>query len=171
MKMLKLYNISQRSPVYFKDFGGWDMRVKPYSDTKANKLTSAIIDFIDYNGGLANRVSSAGRYIAGQTGSAKFGRFTVKQGTTGKWVPGSTNKGTADIHAVMQGRHISIEVKIGADRMSHAQHKEKARIEAAGGLYLVAKNMATFIEQWQALGLPMHSLEFLEQAKKDFNIY
>jgi Holliday junction resolvase len=61
-------------------------------------------------------------------------------------VKGTTKRGTADIHAVIGGRHVSIEVKAGRDRMSDAQHKTKAAIESCGGVYYIACDFASFTE-------------------------
>lgn len=103
---------------------------KKYSDTTANGLTKAIIEWLTLNGCWATRVSSAGRYLASK----------------GKFIPGTTKKGTADIHAVIKGRHVSIEVKIGRDRMSEAQKIARADIEKAGGVYFVAHDFDSFMK-------------------------
>jgi len=53
-------------------------------------------------------------------------------------------KGTADIHAVWKGMHLSIEVKIGADRQSPEQKAIETDVKAAGGHYFIAKDFDTF---------------------------
>lgn len=133
LKKMKLDHIKQTAPGFYELSGGERMKLKPWTDSTANGLTNAIIDFITFNGGSATRISCTGqvRKVNGQM----------------KWMPGTTRRGTADIHAIVRGRHLSIEVKIGRDRMSGYQHKEKQRIEAAGGLYVVANDMESFI-QW-----------------------
>lgn len=135
LKRMKLDNIKQRSPGFFELSGGYGMKVKPYRDNTANGLTQAIIDFIIFSGGHANRINSQGqlRKIKGEM----------------KWTYGSTNRGTADIHAIFQGRHISIEIKIGNDKQSEQQIKEAEQVIKAGGLYYVAKNMQSFLEWCQ----------------------
>ncbi len=45
----------------------------------------------------------------------------------------------------MKGRHLSIEVKIGGDKISLQQIREQTRIEQASGLYFVARDMFTFV--------------------------
>ena len=97
----------------------------------ANGLTKAIISFIDLSGGWATRISVEGRYIE----------------SLGKRIPSSVKKGTADIHAVYKGRHLSIEVKIGKDRQSDEQKEVQKSIEAAGGLYFIATTFEAF-HQW-----------------------
>ncbi len=135
LKRMKLDSIKEKAPGFFIESGGYDMKVKPYSDTTANGLTSAIIDFIIFSGGDANRINTQGQL-------RKINRRMT-------WTHGSTRKGTADIHAIFQGRHISIEIKIGNDKQSDQQIKEAGRIRNAGGLYYVAKDMQSFIEWWQ----------------------
>jgi hypothetical protein len=135
LKRMKLDNIKEKAPNFFIASGGYEMKVKPYRDDSANHLTNTIIDFITFSGGDANRINTQGqlRKIKGEM----------------KWTHGSTRRGTADIHAIFQGRHISIEIKIGNDRQSEAQIKESERVRNAGGLYFVAKNMDSFLEWWE----------------------
>jgi hypothetical protein len=135
LKRMKLDNIKKKAPGFFELSGGYEMKVKPYRDKTANDLTKTIIDFIIFSGGDANRINTQGqlRRIRGEM----------------KWTHGSTRRGTADIHAIFQGRHISIEIKIGNDRQSEGQIKEAERVRRAGGLYFVAKNMDSFLQWWE----------------------
>ncbi|OJU26842.1 MAG: hypothetical protein BGN92_07130 [Sphingobacteriales bacterium 41-5] len=112
-----------------KDFG---VPAKRYSDRTANALTACILDFLKYSGCYANRINTTGmpRNINGRT----------------VWTKSTTNKGTADIDSIINGKPVKIEIKIGADKMSEAQHRERARIEAAGGIYLVVKDMQSFYD-------------------------
>ena len=106
-----------------------------YEDKTANGLTKAIVDFIDYSGGWATRISVEGRYIE-------------KLGTR---IPSSVKIGTADIHACYKGIHLSIEVKIGSDRQSEAQKEIERDIKAAGGQYFIAKDFDSFHEWFSKL--------------------
>lgn len=135
LKKMKLNNIKAKAPEFFELSGGYKMKVKPYNDKSANNLTTAIVDFIKFSGGDANRINTQGqlRKVKGQV----------------KWTYGATRKGTADIHAIYKGRHISIEIKTGNDKQSKEQIKEAERIRRAGDLYFIAQNMETFIEWWQ----------------------
>ena len=101
----------------------------------ANGLTQAIIKFLQLNGCWATRVSSAGRYLPGPK----------------MFIPSTTRRGTADIHAVIAGRHASIEVKIGKDRVSPDQEKTRAAIEASGGLYFIARDFDSFHEWYNTI--------------------
>ena len=44
----------------------------------------------------------------------------------------------------IDGKTLAIEVKVNRDKMSEAQLKVKAEIEAAGGIYFIAKSFDDF---------------------------
>lgn len=133
LKHLHLSHIEREHPEAFRLSGGYKMKVNPYNDSTANGLTKAIIDFIRFTGGDAQRINTTGtmRRVNG----------------TMKWTHSGVRRGTADIHAIVNGRAVSIEIKIGKDRMSAHQSKERERIIHAGGLYFVATSMPDFL-QW-----------------------
>lgn len=140
LKEIKYKMMEERIPSAFIASGGRTMKLKPFTDATANGLTNCIIDWINGSGGTANRINTQGQVRKERVEFAgnqhkDFIRFTTS----------TTRKGTADIHGVMNGRHLSIEVKIGADRLSKEQIKEQERITAAGGLYFVARNMQSFV--------------------------
>lgn len=99
-----------------------------YSDSTANGLTKAIVDYINLSGGMATRISSEGRWLPEK----------------GIRIPSNTKRGTADIHASWKGKHLSIEVKIGKDKQSDAQIEMQRKVEASGGLYFIAKSFDSF---------------------------
>ncbi len=85
------------------------------------------------NGCFGARINTQGNY------NAKIGKF-VRSGST---------KGLADINAVVKGKSISIEVKIGKDKIRESQLKVKREIEAAGGVYLIVRSFDDFLEQFE----------------------
>lgn len=97
---------------------------------KSGGLQNAIIKFLTWNGWYANRINTTGRKIGD------------------KWITGSTKKGTADLHLIIKGVHISAEVKIGSDKMSEDQHLEKLRVEKAAGKYWIIKTFDDFLDQF-----------------------
>jgi hypothetical protein len=110
------------------------MKIKPYADNTANALTRSIQDFVKHIGGYANRISTTG------TMRKINGCMT--------WTKGNSNKGAADIRILFNGWSVDVEVKTGIDRMSEAQYKEKQKVEAAGGLYFIARSFPQFLEWW-----------------------
>jgi hypothetical protein len=44
-----------------------------------------------------------------------------------------------------------IEIKIGKDRLSYAQIRQKEAVTAAGGVYIVARTFAGFIDSYCSL--------------------
>jgi Holliday junction resolvase len=55
----------------------------------------------------------------------------------------------ADITAVVNGKHVSIEVKTGRDKPRPEQMKVKQQIEHAGGIYIFVRTFEDFLEQIQ----------------------
>jgi hypothetical protein len=108
--------------------------------TKANGMTLAIVNFINWSGYNATRISSAGRLVGDAVTVTESGTRLRTQ----KFIPGPTRKGTADITATIKGRSVKIEVKVGKDRPSQEQLKEQARERAAGGIYEFIADMGEF---------------------------
>lgn len=121
--------------------------VSRFNDKTSNGLTACIIRWMELHGHWATRITTTGRQLEGSTITDVIGRTRT---TPGKWIPGTTKKGTADIHAIVNGRHCSIEVKVGLDRMSHAQYKTKQQVELSGGLYMIATDFESFIKWYEA---------------------
>ena len=117
-----------------------------FSDKTSNGLTQCILTWLRLHGHYATRINTMGRQLKATTIIDVIGRSHV---TPGKWIPGTTRKGTADIHASLNGRHVSVEVKVGKDRMSE-QINTKKEVEESGGLYFVATDFESFY-QWYIL--------------------
>lgn len=142
---MKLQRERERTPLYPDKY-----RVPPkYEVTTANGLTKAIIDLIDLVGGWATRISTEGRTIT--TKRVTHGVFGATSAMEAKRIPSSTKLGTADIHAVVSGRHLSIEVKVGRDRQSERQLEVEQRIRQAGGIYIIASDFDSVYDQVMAL--------------------
>jgi hypothetical protein len=143
LKTLKLEHIKRKSPGFFEASGGYSMKLKPYNDTTSNGLTNCIIDWIKYSGWDANRINTQGQVRKERIQLASgYHRDNIT------YTPATTRKGTADIHAIVKGRHISIEVKIGRDKQSDHQEAEQQRVTNAGGIYYIAKDMQSFVDWW-----------------------
>ena len=125
--------------------------VYAYKENGANALTRCVIDWINFSGGQAERISTTGRYIdESKTVIDVIGR-SRKIGS-GKYIPGTGTKGSADISASIipqSGKYaasVKIEIKYGKDKMSENQRKYEANINSSGGVYLVVRNMDSFID-------------------------
>ena len=116
-----------------------------YRDDTANGLTKCVIDMIRLKGGQAERISNTGRVIDRRKTYTNVLGFTRTIGGT-EWIPGTGTRGSADISATIAGKSVKIEVKIGADRQSHAQKEYQKNIEAAGGIYYIARDFTSFVE-------------------------
>lgn len=64
---------------------------------------------------------------------------------------GGTQKGIADIAAIVRGRAMWVEVKAGRDRLSQEQCAFRTEVERAGGLYFVARSTDEFLNFFTAI--------------------
>lgn len=120
---------------------------KPYRDDNTNGLTRSVCDYLKFAGNYANRVNTVGRVRVEKVQLAGGGeRQNVH------WQKGNTNKGAADINAIINGRAVQIEIKTAAtkDKVRPNQVKEQARVEKAGGVYWLVTSMPNFLEQYKA---------------------
>ena len=65
----------------------------------------------------------------------------------GKYIYSGAKRGMADISAVINGKHISIEVKVGKDKPRPEQLKVKEQVEQAGGVYIFVSSFDNFLSQ------------------------
>ena len=99
----------------------------------ANELTKNIIKFIELNGNHAENINVISRMV------------------NGRYVKTNMTKGTSDIHSVIKGKAVMIEVKIGKDRQSVYQKSYQKSIEKAGGIYYIAKDFDSFYEWYNKM--------------------
>ncbi|OIN57270.1 hypothetical protein [Arsenicibacter rosenii] len=95
---------------------------------QTNDLTQAIIKYLRFHGHYAVRVNT-------------FGMFNRK---TSSYRRSTTDRGTADIHACIDGRHVSIEVKSGSDRLSKQQKTVQEQVQNADGICLIISDFYGF---------------------------
>jgi hypothetical protein len=133
------YNKPESVKQFEREYDNWYFKEKdlPYTwahkfrDDTANELTKLICAWCKVNGHFAARVNTTGIY-------------DVKRGC---YRTSGARKGMADITAVINSKHISIEVKTGHDRPRPNQLKVKQEVEAAGGVYLFAHSFDDFLNQ------------------------
>ena len=70
-----------------------------------------------------------------------------KQIGSKKYIPSTSQKGSADISATIEGRSVKIEVKNKKtkDRQSEDQKNYQSQIDFSGGIYYVAKDFESFV--------------------------
>jgi len=110
--------------------------------TTANGLTQYVVNYLDWTGCYGNRINTVGRVIKSGR-DIKTINGTIKAKTV--MIKSSTKKGTADVHAVINSYAVSLEIKVGKDRMSDAQLKQQQLIQRAGGYYIVIRDVDTFL--------------------------
>ena len=126
-----------------------------WKDDSANSLTSCVIAYVQYMGGQAERISSQGQYREGAKIQVGTGELAHTKQLPGKWTPGQSTKGTADISSTIRGRSVKIEIKYGRDVQSQVQKDYQASIEKAGGVYIIVRTFDEFVVWYESfiLGL------------------
>ena len=126
-----------------------------WKDDSANSLTSCVIAYVQYMGGQAERISSQGQYREGAKIQVGTGELAHTKQLPGKWTPGQSTKGTADISSTIRGRSVKIEIKYGKDVQSQVQKEYQASIEKAGGVYIIVRTFDEFVIWYESfiLGL------------------
>lgn len=119
-----------------------------FSDKTANGLTKCIVSFIRLQDGQAERISVEGRVLDGRKTFQDVVGFQRTIGTV-KRIKSSAQTGSADVSAIINGRSVKIEVKVGKDRQSPAQKQYQRQVEAAGGIYLLISSFQQFYDWFQ----------------------
>lgn len=102
---------------------------KKRNTAPTNELTKQVMKAIRASGGYAVRINTTGFY----------------KEDLGKWINGTTTKGTADIHACLFGKHLSLEIKVGNDTQSEDQKDIERQVLASGGVYLLVRTLEGFM--------------------------
>ncbi len=140
LKALELEDLRLKYPSLDEKY----MAFTKWSDNSANALTKCVIAYITYKGGQAERISSQGQYREGAKIQVGTGEIAYHKQLPGKWTPGQSTKGTADISSTIRGRSVKIEIK-QKDQQSEVQKQYQAAIERAGGVYIIVRNFDDFV--------------------------
>lgn len=108
-----------------------------FSDKTANDLTKAIVAWLNSHGAFGARVNTTGVFDA----AAQRYRYS-----------GATN-GMADVTAIVQGKHVSLEIKHGNDKPRAAQLQVQTQVRAAGGIYEFVHTFEEFLKLMHGHGL------------------
>jgi len=118
-----------------------------YKVKTSNGLTRAIIKWIQLKGGQAERISVTGRMIDERKTYKDVLGYTRQVGSI-RWIHPSMQRGTADISAIISGRSVKIEIKIGKDKQHEDQKRYQQQVEDAGGVYIIVSDFEDFCQWW-----------------------
>ncbi len=141
----------------------FDFKRKSKDQSPTNALTEQVMEYIQASGGAARRVNVQGRYVEGETYIDALGRTRL---TKGSWIPSGMLPGFEDVDAIKMCRNpnpyalrqfigvkVAVEIKRGKDQHREAQKKRQAEVEAAGGVYILARELEQFKLEWDAITL------------------
>ena len=100
-----------------------------HSEATANGLTKSVLTWLQLNGHYCSRIQSQGQW------NQKLGRFTKS----------TVRKGIGDVMAVIDGKTVMIEIKVGRDKLSPAQIKTQSDVERSGGIYWQIRTFDQFM--------------------------
>ena len=149
LRALELEELKAKSPNMPESY----IPLTDWKDNSANSLTKCVIAWITYMGGQAERISSQGQYREGKKIPVGTGSIAYTKQLPGKWTPGQSTKGTADISATIKGRSVKIEIKYGRDVQSDVQKQYQASVERAGGVYIIVRDFDSFVEWYEQFTL------------------
>ena len=144
----------------------WGHAVVMPKITKATHLEKAIKEFAELLGHQCSKITTSGTFIPGKKMvGIKTSLGATQSGGGGKYIPGGSTKGVADLILTIYGLKLDCEIKYSkGDRQRDTQVKYQSAVESAGGFYMIAHSFEDFYRQFQ---------EFLElpQVKlmKEFN--
>jgi hypothetical protein len=151
MTLKDLQDLAMREHYKDKTLPEYARYIKPYSDKTANGLTRCIIDFINYSGGQAERISVTGRYIDNSKIVTDVIGRQRKIGS-GQWIKSSMTKGSADVASIIPGgKTVKWEIKIGKDKQSEHQKNYQQSVERAGGYYFSVSSWDDFLDKYNSL--------------------
>ena len=140
LKALELESLRLKHPTIDEKY----LAFTKWSDNSANSLTQCVTAYITFMGGQAERISSQGQYREGAKIQVGTGELAHQRQLPGKWTPGQSTKGTADISSTIRGRSVKIEIK-QKDKQSDVQKQYQASIERAGGVYIIVRTFDEFV--------------------------
>lgn len=130
----------------------WENKWKFPPQRKAGDLEKVIIKFLRLMGHEASNIKTSGTYIKGKKTvgiTTSFG--STSGGDTGRYIPGNSTKGVADIIAGIYGIKWDIEVKFSkGDKQRESQKKYEGMVTKAGGYYSITKSFDDFHSQYMA---------------------
>jgi len=128
---------------------GWLAQTK-YSDKTASGLTKCVLHWIRLNGGQAERINTTGRPVDRRRVVSDVLGHRRQIGSL-TWLPTAGTRGSADVSAIIQGKSVKIEIKIGRDKQSEYQKIYQADVERSGGLYLIVKDFQGFYDWYNKM--------------------
>lgn len=109
----------------------------------ANTITKSIVDFLIDKGHSASRVNTQGQWNEEEQ----------------RWQKSGSRNGYSDVSCCLKcksgiGIFLAIEVKFDKDKQSPAQKSFQKEVEAAGGIYYIARATEAFDEYYNKVLIP-----------------
>lgn len=119
-----------------------------YKASTKNGLTKCVIDYIRLTGGIAEKVNSNGYMKDNRKSVTDILGRTRSIGST-KWIPGINKNAIGDIHCIINGKSIRIEIKCAATKDSTESEEQilnQKKIETAGSSLVTVTSFSDFLK-------------------------
>lgn len=105
-----------------------------FESVTSNGLTECVLKWLTLKGHYTSRIQSQGQ-------------FNEKLGV---WTKSTVRRGIGDVMAIIGGRSIMIEIKVGRDRQSDHQKRTESEVTESGGLYLIVRSFSDFLTWYES---------------------
>lgn len=116
-----------------------------YSHSKSNTLARQVKAYVNFHKGAVAYRLSYGMRVKTKTGRIATGEIISAIFKTGQ------DNGLPDVFAIVFGRFVAIEIKIGKDSMSDVQEEVKDSVIRAGGEFWEVKTITQFKKMFDDL--------------------
>ena len=129
--------------------------VPTFSDRTANGLTKMILTWFRLKGHQAERVNVL-PVVRDRRKIVYNCLGQPRQIGSIEYRPSGSQRGSADIHAVVNSIAVKVEVKADRDVQSEDQKNYQRQVEAAGGIYYIARSFSGFLDFYDNLIEEVH---------------
>ena len=129
--------------------------VPTFSDRKSNGLTKMVLTWFRLKGHQAERVNVL-PVVRDRRKIVYDCIGKPKQIGSIEYRPSGSQRGSADIHAVVNGYSVKVEVKM-RDQQSESQKAYEAQVIAAGGEYWLVRSFSQFLDLYDEFVTIKHS--------------
>jgi len=137
------YKIRKHKEVYERS-GCYKTEIPDYKT--ANGLSKLIVNYINWGIiGNVTKIQTQGRFIQDKNSQGH------KIEGSGKWIKGTTQRGTADIIGSLNGKTLNIEIKIGRDKPSEFQLKMQQTKRSVLEIYEFISTPEQFFELYDKI--------------------
>jgi hypothetical protein len=128
----------------------WPNALEMPKISKATHIEKCIKEFVEMLGHQCSKITTSGTFVKGtKTVGITTSLGTTTSGGGGKYIPGGSTKGVADLIITVYGLKLDCEIKYSkGDKQRKTQAAYQTAVEKAGGFYMIATSFDDFYRQF-----------------------